>query len=91
MLGTMATPPIGDMVRALRKELGLTQEALADRAGLQRTRVVRIESDAEKGSSPNVRRGLATAFGLSLDDLDLYLRGELSLPGAVRRARPKAA
>lgn len=90
MLGGMVKQPIGEQVRALRKALALTQETVASRAGIQRTRIVRIESNHEAGSSPNVRRGLAVAFGLSLDDLDLYLRGELSLAGALRRARKAA-
>lgn len=90
MLGGMVKQPIGEEVRALRKALGLTQDAVAARAGIQRTRVVRIEGNQEAGSSWNVRRGLALAFGLSLDDLDMYLRGELSLAGALRRARKAA-
>lgn len=81
---------------ALRKRLGLTQAQVADRAGLRRDEVTKVETGANKATSARVRDGLARAFGVSVDDLVRYLDGALELdalglpaPGAAPAEGPR--
>jgi transcriptional regulator with XRE-family HTH domain len=83
--------PIGTEVRAMRSALGLTQAALGALAGMSQSRVANIEAGRDKGSGPKARRGLARAFGLSLDDLDAYLGRRITLAAAVQRAKRRVA
>lgn len=62
---------LGDRVRSLRKELGLTQEQLAERAGLHVTYISGIENGS-RNPSLNAIEALARGFGLDLSEL---LRG----------------
>jgi len=55
-------------LRARRKLLGLSQEALAERAGLHRTYVGSIERAERNVSVDNIDR-LATALGIDPVDL----------------------
>jgi len=55
-------------VRARRKLLGLSQEALAERAGLHRTYIGSIERAERNVSVDNIDR-LATALGIDPVDL----------------------
>jgi transcriptional regulator with XRE-family HTH domain len=52
----------------LRKEVGLSQEALADHAGLHRTFVGSVERSERNVSLDNVER-LAKALGVSMSQL----------------------
>src|SRR3954463_1581641 len=54
----------GDAVRARREELGLTQEALAERAGIHRTYLSDVERGARNVSLLNIER-LAAALALA--------------------------
>lgn len=81
-----------DLVRALRERLGLTQEALAERAKTEhptfdRVYLSKIESGANKATSAKIRDGLAAAFGLNRGDLEDYLSERISLDEAARRTR----
>ncbi len=58
----------GDAVRARREELGLTQEELAERAGIHRTYLSDVERGTRNVSLVNVER-LAEALSLSLPEL----------------------
>lgn len=58
----------GERVRALRHLAGLSQEALADGCGLDRTYVGGIERGERNPSLCNISR-LALALGLSLGEL----------------------
>ena len=58
---------LGDRLRYLRKELKLSQEALALKAGLDRTYVASIESGARNVSILNIER-LASSLNISLTD-----------------------
>jgi transcriptional regulator with XRE-family HTH domain len=61
----------GSRVRAARLEAGLTQEALAERAGLHSTYI----SNTERGySGPNLYAIVRLAEGLGLDPAEL-MRG----------------
>jgi transcriptional regulator with XRE-family HTH domain len=57
-----------------RKALGLTQEALADMLGVERSTVVRWER-GETEPVPRIRPKLATALGVSADRLNALLAG----------------
>jgi len=60
---------IGQRVRILRTQAGLTQQELADRAGLQRTHIGRIE-DGAFGSQVETIQQVAEALGMTVDIID---------------------
>ena len=60
---------IGQRVRALRTQARLTQQELADRAGLQRTHISRIE-DGAFGSQVETIQQVAEALGMTVDIID---------------------
>ena len=60
---------IGQRVKALRTMAGLTQQELADRAGLQRTHIGRIE-DGAFGSQVETIQQVAEALGMTVDIID---------------------
>ena len=65
---------IGNRIAALRKKAGLTQEQLADRAGLQRTHVGRIEA-GRYAVTLEVVEAIAQALGMTVDIIDPRLEG----------------
>ena len=65
---------IGNRIVALRKKAGLTQEQLADRAGLQRTHVGRIEA-GRYAVTLEVVQAIAQALGMTVDIIDPRLEG----------------
>ena len=54
---------------AARERKGLSQEALADLAGVSRKTVIRIENDPSYSTKVDVARRLAGVLETSLDDL----------------------
>jgi transcriptional regulator with XRE-family HTH domain len=67
----METPiaaTFGSVLREKREEAGISQEELADRAGLHRTYVSLIERGKRTASIEVVRR-VASALGVSMADL----------------------
>ncbi len=58
---------LGERIRVLRKELKLSQEALALKAGLDRTYVASIENGARNVSILNIER-LASSLNVSLTE-----------------------
>lgn len=64
---------IGNRIAALRKKAGLTQEQLADRAGLQRTHVGRIEA-GRYAVTLEVVQAIAQALGMTVDIIDMKLQ-----------------
>ena len=60
---------IGQRVKALRTMAGLTQQELADRAGLQRTHIGRIE-DGAFGNQVETIQQVAEALGMTVDIID---------------------
>lgn len=81
---------VGERLGALRKAAKLTQNKLAERAGLQRVHVARLETGALKCSRASTRRTLAKAYGLPLAVFDDYLEGELALEAVVDRLAAEA-
>ena len=57
------------MLKALREEKGLTQDALAKRARLTKPYISQLESGARKNPSLPALERLAKALGISLADL----------------------
>lgn len=78
---------VASAVKSLRDELGLTQEALAKRCGVNRLHITMIERGRNKATSQATRAALAAGFGLTAGDLASYLAGEVDLATAARRAR----
>jgi transcriptional regulator with XRE-family HTH domain len=58
----------GDKVRLIRKELELSQEELADKAGLHRTYIGMIERGEKNITLTNVEK-IAKALGLDISEL----------------------
>lgn len=66
-------------VRLLRHALGWSQELLAERAGLLRTEVSKIETGHNKLSSFATRQAIAKGFGLTMEQLADLLDERLSV------------
>jgi transcriptional regulator with XRE-family HTH domain len=79
----------GDIVRALRRRLGLTQEELADRAGLSVRGVRKIESGRSDTPRAVTVRLLADVFGLAGDEREQFRRAALG-PGGDHTGAPAA-
>lgn len=60
---------IGQRIATLRKLAGMTQEQLAQAAGLQRTHVNRIEA-GKYAVTLEVVQAIAEAFGMTVDIID---------------------
>ena len=63
---------IGIRITLLRKQMGLTQEELAQRAGLQRTHVSRIEAGKYAVTLETIQ-AIAEALGMTVDIVDTRL------------------
>ena len=77
MIGT------AQLLKALRTEALLSQNALAQRAGMRRTDISKLESGALKCTLASTRRRLATGFGIPLELFDDYLEARISLDELV--------
>ncbi len=75
------TSPFGDNLRRLREAAGLTQEELADRSGLSRDAVSALERGRRRHPQPQTIRALATALGLSDDDVRMLRASTPLRPG----------
>jgi transcriptional regulator with XRE-family HTH domain len=60
---------LGENVRRRRVEMGLTQQDLADRAGLSLNHVNMIEHGERQAVRPKTLRGLADALACTMDEL----------------------
>ena len=82
---------VAKLARALRVRAGLTQDQVAERAGLRRDEVTKVENGTNHASSARVRGGLAQAFGLTLAELEGYLSGAVALEALPVPAAPSTA
>lgn len=57
---------IGQRIAEIRKQQGLTQQGLADKAGLQRTHILRLEQGTY-GATLDVLSAIADATGHQID------------------------
>src|SRR4051794_11686872 len=72
----MANPPeeiFGERLRRLRISAGLTQEALAARAGLSDQAIGTLEQGQRRRPYPNTVRALADALGPAANERDRFL------------------
>lgn len=76
---------------AFRKAQGLTQEALALRAGLRREKVCKVEIGLDKASTVAARDALALGFGVTAAELEDVLSGRVEVAVMVERAKRRAA
>jgi transcriptional regulator with XRE-family HTH domain len=77
-----AQPALGEAVRTLRRKTGLSQDALAARAGLDPSSIARIEAGNMDPSWGSMRR-IAGGLGIPLEDLaELAEDLERGSPGA---------
>lgn len=79
---------IGQAIRELRKELGISQDGLAKKARIDRTTIARVECGIFKSLSVAKLEGIAAAIGIDLKTLLLRadsLEGPASFRGHLSR------
>ncbi|MBF9129211.1 AAA family ATPase, partial [Plantactinospora sp. S1510] len=84
---------VGDLVRANRRRLGLSQEDLAHRAGVSVRGIRKIEARQTGTPRPATVRLLADAFGLAGAERDRFFQAALALddaPTVTRSGEPGA-
>ncbi|HET8631361.1 MAG TPA: helix-turn-helix domain-containing protein, partial [Thermomicrobiales bacterium] len=80
-----ASPPFGELLRGYRMAAGLSQEQLAERAGLSARAISDLERGVRRVPYPHTVAQLAAALGLTAPE-------RARLAAAVRRGRaPRAA
>jgi len=62
---------IGERIRKRRQKLGLSQQELADKAGVRRPAISELESDKQLGLTVDTAKRLARVLGVGID----YLAG----------------
>ena len=70
---------IGTRIETLRKQAGLTQGELAERAHIQRTHVSRIEA-GKYAVTFEVVQAIAEALGMTVDIIHPDLQGFVKIP-----------
>jgi XRE family transcriptional regulator, master regulator for biofilm formation len=60
---------LGEKVQRLRKERGMTQSELAERAGVSQAIISRLENKVRTNVNADVLKGLAKALGCTTDYL----------------------
>jgi transcriptional regulator with XRE-family HTH domain len=68
MITMLRMAPLQEVLRRKRRRAGLTQEELADKAGVATTTVSRIEEGVTQPRIPTIRK-IAQALGLQVRDL----------------------
>src|SRR5687767_4168691 len=81
-MDTSRTSAFGKLLRSLRLAAGLSQEALAERAGLSARRISDLERGTRRPPCFETVRMLADGLGLGQDDRDTLL-GAASSPDAT--------
>ena len=66
-------PAFGDILKELRRKAGWNQEYLADKVGISREQIARLELQRNM-PQPGTYRRIAESFGLTLDELDRLWR-----------------
>lgn len=87
----MTDETVAGRVKLLRGALGLTQEAMATAAGLERVVLVQVESGKNQASSYAIRAALAIGTDVPLEALADYLDGALPLRGLLALRGMRAA
>lgn len=60
---------ISENIRRIRGEAGLNQQELADRAGVSKSQIWRLEKGEQKNPTLETLIPIATALGVSLDEI----------------------
>lgn len=79
---------LGARIRAVRKEKGLTQEALGEKAGIQKSAVAKYENGRIETPNGAVIRAFAQALGTTEAYLNAALVKELGQHGIAATDRP---
>jgi predicted ATPase/transcriptional regulator with XRE-family HTH domain len=90
-MSTLRTTSFGDLLRRLRVAAGLTQEELAERAGLSRRGIADLERGARTTPHRETLGLLANALGLEGNDRTAFVataRRRLCAPAAPPRGTP---
>ena len=74
----------GKVLRRFRRRAGLTQEGLAERAGLSANAISALERGERRRPYPHTVQALAAALGLDVDDHALLATTARSAPAAAR-------
>lgn len=90
---------LGEYLRSVREDRKISQDALAEKAGLSQSAISRLERGENKKNDPGavVLSSIAPILGLSLDTLiqmaraDAIADGTLIAPSAVQTTPPAAA
>ena len=69
-----AVPAFGELLRGLRRAAGLTQEELAERAGLAARTISDLERGVRRSPHKHTVGLLAAALELGAEDRQLFLR-----------------
>jgi transcriptional regulator with XRE-family HTH domain len=80
--------PIKDALRRLRKAAGMTQQALAMKAGLSISAVIHIEAGRIPDPRVSTLRALAKALGVPLDELAGEDEPEAAPPADEPKRKP---
>jgi predicted ATPase/class 3 adenylate cyclase/DNA-binding XRE family transcriptional regulator len=83
--------PFGELLRRYRQAAGLTQEELAERAGLSRRGIADLESGARKTPRKDTVALLAAALGLSEEERTAFVGGARRGAGQVTLAASAAS
>jgi len=84
----------GELVKAARNKIGLSQLDLSVRMGKDRSHLSNLERNKNQGSGGDLRAALAQGFNVSLDAMGDYVEGRIGLDafvaqiGQTARARP---
>ncbi|WP_429065842.1 helix-turn-helix domain-containing protein [Aeromonas veronii] len=60
---------ISDNIKRIRNEAGLSQQELADRAGISKSQIWRLEKGEQKNPTLETLIPISTALGVSLDEI----------------------
>jgi tetratricopeptide (TPR) repeat protein/transcriptional regulator with XRE-family HTH domain len=87
--GKARAPTFGALLRQLRDTANLTQEELAERAGLSVHAISMLERDVRRAPRPSTVELLASALRLDIVGRDALVAARFT--GTARRRRPEAA
>ena len=88
---TDPTPTFAELLRHYRERAGLSQEALAEKAGLSSHAISALERGERQRPYPNTLRLLAEALGLAEDEREILLRSVRIAAVSTASTLPKPA
>lgn len=78
---------IGDRIRELREERGMSLSVLASRSGVSKSYISNIERGIQKNPSLIIMKKLADTLGVPLEDLTAWKLGQANkkLGGSIKK------